>query len=134
MVELSTRDLLVLYSIIEWNTEAYQGVRGIPNSAKASAMQPCTVTVLVDGYVNTIAKRIGVNDTVNHSEQVYRSIEILDKAGLVCIVQAGKRHQYTSTTQGRRLINKLGSGRSWPNKVSVDGNDFHIHQSLAARE
>lgn len=134
MVKLGTRDLIVLNRIVFHNRKQEELARRFRASSRPSIARPCTVTTLCGknepegGLVNQfirmykLVEQIGLADD---SEQIYRSIRKLQKAGLIYSLEG--RQQFAQTPLGEDLVDKLpGHPLHWPGEVEADGSDIRI--------
>jgi len=140
MIELNTRDLVVLYCITTWNEQENRRTSHIPANARASMQQPCTITVLCGkkepggGIVNKFIVDNNLKiELADDSEQVYRATTRLAQAGLLYPVTS-RRQQYSQTPLGTQLINSIRSQppARWPGKVKVEGSQISLPVSLIA--
>jgi hypothetical protein len=127
MVELNTRDLIVLRAITEWNNTEAKKVKHLPESARVSSVSPCTVTKLCgksEPYGGAVNKFIRDHklpiELADDSEQIYRSTKKLSAAKLITINTHPNR--YAQTKLGESVINALSlDPKSWPGSITVDG-------------
>lgn len=140
MVELNTRDLVVLYCITTWNESENRRTSHIPANARASVQRPCTITVLCGkkepggGIVNKYIVDHSLNiELADDSEQVYRATQRLALGGLIYSGTVA-RQQYAQTPLGTQLVNSIRTTppSRWPGKVKVDGNQISLPASLIA--
>lgn len=140
MLDLETRDLVVLYVICTWNQHEATRMKQYSPMQRPSMSRPCTITVLCGrhepdgGIVNKFIKDHLMNiELADDSEQVYRSIRKLVAARLV-IASQSNRKSYAQTESGQKLFNVLSSDpANWPTKVEIDGNSINIRPALHAR-
>lgn len=128
MVELNTRDMVVLYTITQHNKQQSQKLSDKPEHARPSLAQPATITLLCGkkqpngGLVNDFIIKNNLNiELADDSAQVYRSTRKLADAGL--IYPLSSHQQFAQTELGEKLVNKLGSKpNAWPNVLKVEGD------------